>query len=954
MTRTHDSLIATLVMFLSLAGLRASPALAQGSGQIEGAIRDEQGSVLPGATISLRNEESGVNRIVASEPDGRYVFPALSPGRYLLRAELSGFATQEVRGVVITIGLELRRDFTLKIQAVAETVTVSAESPVVDTTKAEVSGVVTRQQIETLPINSRQYLSLALLMPGTTVDATRSFFATVNAGGSMTFNGTGNVVDGTINNWVEDGEPRQDLPEDAVAEFKVTNALPKAEFGLATGGVVQVVTKSGTNLLRGDAFEYFRDKSLNAQGVFETTKPAYRRNQFGGSAGGPIIPNRMHYYGAFERTAIDEFFTVTAPATFYSAVDGTFPKPTTRNLYFGRGEWQISNSQNAFARYLQEDELTLCVNCGGTTSPTGSFDQSVPRKSLAAGHTWIRGARQLNEFRFQYAYAAFYGYPSGTSLFTDIGNFPATRTDRQTRTYVFPSLTYGSSYDDASPESRWEFKDTYTLNFSTHDLKFGGEYDNNHYRVDDAIGLLKGTYTFAQDQVFNPNDPTSIASLRNPILFSATSAPVSTVDPSRYYVAFVQDDWKVKPRLTLNLGLRWEYLWGPSNEGLDPNDFPIQLPYVDVSQRGHRKNFGPRTGFAWNVNGNGGTVLRGGWGMYFGHIRTLAAIEEYRNFHRLSITIPNPSYPDPYQGQNPANFIVSSNTPNVAIADNDIRQPMAHQASVGISHNLGGDFAIHGDVIYNHTRYDYKTLNLNFPNPDTGLTVLGTRPLPNFGRIDRVQSTSDLTDRQAYVKFEKRYSNRHQYMVSYTYTNSRDNAPMARYIDAFTSYDEGPSNGERRHAVVASGSFLLPWDLTLGVVWTGRSPLPWSATAGRDLNRDGFNSDLVPGTTRNSGSRDLNLTAVNAWRALNGLAAVSESQIDTSRINIMDARLSKAFKFAGRKAELLAQAFNLFNAKNLQAQFGSGRIGNALSPVFGSIASARPNFQGEIAVRFTF
>ena len=212
-----------------------------------------------------------MTRTVASESDGRYVFPALSPGRYLLRGELSGFAAQEVRDVVITIGLELRRrDFTLELQAVAETVTVSAESPVVDTTKAEVAGVVTRQQIETLPINSRQYLSLTLLMPGITVDATRSFFATVNAGGSMTFNGTGNVVDGTINSWVEDGEPRQDLPEDAVEEFKVTNALPKAEFGLATGGVVQVVTKSGSNRLRGDAFEYFRDKfnTKNLQAQF--------------------------------------------------------------------------------------------------------------------------------------------------------------------------------------------------------------------------------------------------------------------------------------------------------------------------------------------------------------------------------------------------------------------------------------------------------------------------------------------------------------------------------------------------------------------------------------------------------------------------------------------------------------------------------------------------------------
>ena len=943
-----------ILVVLGTAGAFTRPLVAQGTGQIDGIVRDEQGGVLPGATVTLRNEDTGVTRTVASGSEGRYVLPALAPGRYLLRAELSGFATEEVRDLVITIGLELRRDFTLRIRAVAETVTVAAQSPVVDTTKAEVSGIVTRQQIEALPINSRQYLSLALLMPGTTVDATRSFFATVNVGGSMTFNGTGNVVDGTINNWVEDGEPRQDLPEDSVEEFKVTNALPKAEFGLATGGVVQVVTKSGTNALHGDAFEYFRDKSLNARGVFETTKPAYRRNQYGGSAGGPIVMDHMHYYGAFERTAIDEFYTVNAPAAFYSAVNGTFPKPTTRNLYFGRGDWQIDNSQNLLVRYLQEDELTLCVNCGGTTASTASFDQSVPRRSLALGHTWIRNARQLNEFRFQYAYAAFYGYPSGSSLFTDIGSFPERRIDRQTRTYAFPSLTYGSSYDDASPESRWELKDTYTINLSKHDVKFGGEYDHNHYKVDDAIGYLKGTYTFAQDQSFDPNDPTSLASLRNPILFTATSAPVTTVDPSRYYVAFVQDDWKIRPRVTLNLGMRWEYLWGPSNEGLDPNDFPVPLPYVDVSQRGHRRNFGPRTGVAWDVNGDGGTVIRGGWGVYYGHIRTLAAIDEYRNFHRLSITITNPAYPDPYQGQNPANFIVSSRTPNVTIAANDMRQPMAQQASVGISRNLGGDFAVHIDATYNHTRYDYKTLNVNFPATATGLTVLGTPPLQNFGRIDRVQSTSDLKNRQFYVKLEKRYSRRYQYLTSYTYTNSRDDAPLARYIDAFTSYDFGPSNGERRHAVVASGSFLMPWDVTLGVVWTARSPLPWSQTAGRDLNRDGFNTDLVPGTTRNSGSRNLDLNAVNAWRAQNGLAPVSEAQIDSSRINIMDARVSKALTFGGRKVELLAQAFNLLNTQNLQAQFGSGRVGNALSPVFGTIVSARPNFQGELAARLTW
>ena len=133
-------------------------------------------------------------------------------------------------------------------------------------------------------------------------------------------------------------------------------------------------------------------------------------------------------------------------------------------------------------------------------------------------------ARQLNELRFQYAYAAFYGYPSGTTLFTDIGSFPASRTDRQTTTFVFPSLTYGSSYDDASPESRWEIKDTYTVNLSNHDLKFGGEYDRNAYKVDDAIGLLKGTFTFAQDQPFNPNDRSSIANLKPTSRYVASTA----------------------------------------------------------------------------------------------------------------------------------------------------------------------------------------------------------------------------------------------------------------------------------------------------------------------------------------------------------------------------------------------------------------------------------------------
>ena len=936
--------------FLLLITAGSWPAVAQGpTGVIEGVVRDEQGGVLPGVAMTLRNKETGVTRTQVTEPDGRYSFPALSPGTYVVRAELAGFGTTEAQSLVITIGLALRQDVTMRVQAVAESMTVVGEAPVVDTTKAEVSGIVTKEQIETLPINSRQYLSLALLVPGTTVDATRSFFATVNAGGSMTFNGTGNVVDGMINNWAEDGEPRQDLPEDAVQEFRVTNSSYKAEFGLATGGVVQVVTKSGTNLFRGTLFEYWRDKSLNSIGVFETVKPEYSRHQFGGSAGGPIIQNKLHFFGSFERTDQEEFYTVnTGLPQFYGSLEGTFPRPSWRNLYSLRGDWQISNSQNAFGRYLGQNEVKACQGCGGTSA--SGRDEEIPRRSIVAGHTWIRGARALNDFRFQYAYAAFYGYPGGTQSWSQVGEFPPERLERSTRQYSFPSFSYGNNYDYISPESRWGFKDTYSLSYSRHTVKIGGEYNYNPYKSEDALNLANagGSYQFATDQPFDPNNPATIAALTGAIRYSATSNATTVSHPTHYYVAFVQDDWRVAQNVTVNLGLRYERLYGSPNEDLDPNDFPRPLPFVDVSERGDKNNFGPRLGVAWDLRGDGGTVVRSAYGMYYGHIRLLGTLPEFNNFKTFTVTINSPQYPDPFNGRDPADFIVAASSPNITVVSNDMVQPLAHQVSGGISHRLSEAFALHVDAVYNNTQGDYKILDVNARNPATGV-----RPDPTYTRIDQVRPDAEVRYTALYVKLEKRYSQNYQYTLSYTFTDADDNAPMARYLDPFDfSPNWGPSNGERRHAIVASGSILLPWDINVGALWSYRTELPWSAGAGRDLNGDGFTSDLVPGTTRNSGSRELNLDAVNVYRASLNLAPIDASTIDSSRINIMDIRVSKRIRFGGdRRLELIAQAFNLFNTENLQAQFGTGRNTNATSAIFGQITSARPQRQVELALR---
>jgi hypothetical protein len=922
--------------------------LAQGgTGQIEGVVGDEQGGVLPGATLSLRHQASGVQRVVVTAGDGTYRFPALGPGLYTLKAELTSFAPEEVIDIEMTIGLGLKRDFTLRLQSLQEAIVVQGEAPVVDTTKSEVSGVVTQKQIETLPINSRQYLSLALLMPGTSLDATRSFFPTVNVGGSMTFNSTGNYVDGVINNFAEDGEPRQNLPQDAVEEFKVSNVQFKAEFGLATGGLVQVVTKSGTNAFRGNVFEYFRDKALNARNPFETAKPDFRRHQYGASLGGPIQKDRMHFFGAVERTKVDEFFTVsTGSPQFYSALEGTFPKPFFRNMYFGRVDHQISNSQNLFVRYTHEDEKSTCGGCGGTTAAAAGFDQETPRRAIVAAHTWVHGTRQLNDIRFQYARAAYYIAPAGTTIFTRTGDFPPERMNRLSRGLNFPSLSWGSSFDELGPEARWQIKDTYAVSFSAHDLKFGGDISYMPYEEENTGNIL-GSYSFSQDQYFNPNDPASIANLRGAATFSASIPPINTEHPTKYYVGFVQDDWKLRSNLTVNLGLRYERLYGAANEDLDPSIFPIQIPYIDVSQRGDTNNWGPRTGFAWDLRSDGETVVRGGWGMYYGHVRVLGNLNEFRNYQRFTINITNPPYPDPYGGRDPLTF-ASTAPANITVVANDYVQPFSHQFNVGFSHRLPAELGLHVDAIIQNTQHDRKTQDINPRDPVTRL-----RPNPTFARVDRNQSTGDVKYRALYTKLEKRFAARTQMLVSYTLTNSRDDNPGSRYLDPFNEdLDWGPSNGERQHALIASGSVLLPADVTLGAVWTWRSQLPWSATAGQDLNGDGFNTDLVPGTTRNSGSRNLDLAAVNAWRARNNRAAISEGQIDSSRISIVDLRLSKQIALGrGVKVELLAQMFNALNTKNLQAQFGGGRIGNALSASFGRIQTARPGRQGELGIR---
>src|ERR1051325_6712665 len=297
--------VSLAVLVLALISL-AVPATAQTTnGVIAGIVSDAQGGVLPGVTVTGRNVETGITRSVVTESDGRYRLAALPPGRYDVRAELQGFGTANVPEMTLLTGTELTRNITMQVQGLNESVTVTGEAPIVEVTKSEVSGVITQDQMQNLPLATRQPMDLALLMPGTSQDAVRARKANSNIGAGAFTNGSALLVDGVWNKEGNTGEPRQDFPQSAIQEFKGFARQSPAEYGWTAGGAVSMATKSGTNALHGEAFEFYRNKALNAVDPFAKaagqSKPNFNRHQYGFAIGGPAVPGRAAPFLAGQR-----------------------------------------------------------------------------------------------------------------------------------------------------------------------------------------------------------------------------------------------------------------------------------------------------------------------------------------------------------------------------------------------------------------------------------------------------------------------------------------------------------------------------------------------------------------------------------------------------------------------------------------------------------------------------
>jgi hypothetical protein len=435
---------------------------------------------------------------------------------------------------------------------------------------------------------------------------------------------------------------------------------------------------------------------------------------------------------------------------------------------------------------------------------------------------------------------------------------------------------------------------------------------------------------------------------------------------------YIEDEWRALSNVTLQLGLRYEYQAKVFNQGVDINDknifpttgTPTQLPYVDFTKRGDKDNFGPRVGVAWDLKGNGASVARAGFGIYYNPMNIQIKAAELENYRRPTATIANPTYPDPYGGRDPLSF-VSTAPQNIAIIANDLENLESRAYTVGFSQELSSTLAIHLDGVYNDMTKVPMAVDINARSGGT----TGVRPLPQFGRILQTQSIGFTDYKALLARLEKRFDNRYMYMVSYTLmdttgnVNNNTGGTQSTATDsAHIEYDLGPNNNDRRHSLVVSGAVLLPFDINVSGVFTARSTMPFSAVAGIDLNGDANNTDYVPGTTRNMFNRGQNeeaMARVNAFRAQqpvnslnpNAFAPLNASQIDTNEYYSLDMRATRTFVLNDRnRFEVSVQVFNLLNRTNLLPVWTT----NALSSVFGTITSAANMRQAEVVVRYAW
>ena len=927
-----------LIAMVALLALSAVPAFAQQTtGNITGRIVDAQGAAVPGVTVTVKNTQTGFSRSDVSDAEGVYRLNALPVGTYDMSAELQGFGRLDNKDLVVNVGQSLDIPLTMKVASVQENVTVTGESPLIETRSSSVGGVVDVARIENLPLNGRQFANLAATIPGVGLgfhsDPTKSsqFSPQINGGNGRNVN---YQIDGGDNNDDTVGGLLQNFPLEAIQEFNFITQRFKAEYGRSNGGVMNIVTKSGTNEVKGSFFTLFRDKSLNAQTFSEkisnTDKQDYRRYQYGGSFGGPIVQNKAHYFVAVERTQQDTKQAVNTLGLFPEQ-DGVYPIPVRETLLTAKGTWTVNPEHYLSVRYGRNSN-TQPYGAGLRAAPTGWAPSENKFNSINANHNWVLGGSKLNEFIFQYA---------------DFRNFiPLSSSDPW---LIFPNgVTAGANPNtpQITEQKKWQFRDDFTWGVTGmgglgHDFKAGVNWIHEPRLYATFNGGNEPQITLTADDL---NAPAQL------VTFNGGAANVNI--PFDQYGLYIQDDWRVGNKLTVNLGLRYDLVDGmPIDQSTNPNFLAFQaagqaglfqsFPWLESfgqSPQNDKDNIQPRVGFAYDLRGDGRDVLRGGWGVYqdFGYTNSngLFAAIDAAGGHGPVFTVNDSAGirradGEFYRASDPLSTIAHLNEVDPALTplfgqviSPRLEQPYTRQTNLGWAHQLDNDTALTVDFV----RVEGRDINVRFR---ANTLVDGVRRLTPFGiRPNTIAFRAAVSEGEGLYQgmilgLRRRMSHGLDFSASYTLGKAESIIGTANdELDANNIQDAanptadvnyGPTTRtDSRHRVTLSAVVRMPWGIQVSPFFIYRSALPLLTFEGQDLNADSNTNDITSLAYRYTGLND------------DGTATFEENgdckTVNCSRrapFSQFNLRVSKGFRLFGTaRIEAIGEVFNLFNAKN--------------------------------------
>jgi len=895
---------------------------------ISGRVVDDTGAVVPGAQVIATRLDTNVTTSAITDVEGRFRFPYLKIGSYQIVASLSGFR-DSTRQLTLTAGAAYELPILLAVGSLESTVTVTADTEVLEAARSQIAATVPDTEVAALPMNGRNFLDVALLVPGVApanIASTQLFPETSAVPGiSLSVGSQRNlsnnfVVDGLSANDDAAGLSGMTYGVDAIEQMQVVTSGAQAELGRALGGYINIVTKSGSNTFRGTVYDFLRDDRLNAANALSGTTLPMSQSQFGGSIGGPVAKNRTFYFANAEQRVLDQTGLVTISDPNVAVVNakltlsgypgphittGVYPNPVDSLNVIAKIDHQVSSRDQMSIRYSRYGVTAdNARGAGGLSAPTASSNLDNTDQALAFGNTLILSSRTVLETRAQFAHGDLKAPPS-EPIGPTVG--------------IAGVATFGTSA--TSPTGRlnkmFQIVNNLSHQAGAHAFRAGVDFLHN----DDVITFprsVRGSYTFASMATF-------LTGVYNNAGFSQTFGITELGQTNPNLGVYVQDEWKASPDVTLNLGLRYDLQY---------------LETVDTDTN----NVSPRIGVAWSPFESRRTIIRGGAGLFYDRVplRALAnALMSAGNTTDVTALRQYVVSLSPTQAGAPVfPNILPAAVPLVTLAnlttmDANLQSGVSRQVSAEIEHQLGARTTLGVGYQYLNGSNLLMSVNQNVPTCVAAGNNNGCRPIATYANNSQYSSVGDSTYHGLHVSLSQNTAKWGQYRASYTLSKAMNNVGeffFSSPIDPTDlSKDWGRSDNDQRHRLVLNGSIHSSLEPAEGI-WQHLTHGFQFGTMLQAYSAPPFNITSGVTTVQGTAGRPI----------VDGEFIERNAGVGTAFFTL-SARISRNFRLTPRwQLEILAEGFNLTNRANVvtrNTNFGPGAYPDSPSPTYGQITA---------------